>query len=295
MRHFVSLAAFPYFCLQCGCFAVEIGYRFTGTVFTDSSPFGISISNQTPVVGRFIYDTAAQPTHHFPDCGDCTGYRQQIVNGLSAVFGNVPVRGDDYVATVSNDTQGVGPVAFQDVFDVTFDSSFNPPPAAPLVVKDANQPVGSFGVSFAADSGLFANSSLPAGLDYSKFESGIGILSDMDGVQSLFSVDSLVSFPVLPGDYNTDGTVNGADYNYWKSTFGSVIDLAADGNRDRSVDAADYTVWRDNFGAGASGGAASGANTAPEPSALMLFVVGVVLTSAVYSWTLRCRLGRGQG
>ncbi len=60
---------------------------------------------------------------------------------------------------------------------------------------------------------------------------------------------TLTSVAPLPGDYNGDGIVDAADYNLWRSSFGSAINLAADGNGNGLVDAGDYIVWRDHFNA----------------------------------------------
>ncbi len=77
-----------------------------------------------------------------------------------------------------------------------------------------------------------------------------------------------------PGDYNSDGFVDAADYTVWRDNLGSSIPLtnqspaAATPNL---VDAEDYTFWRSRFGN--SSGAESGSlqvASVPEPSSMLL-------------------------
>lgn len=77
-----------------------------------------------------------------------------------------------------------------------------------------------------------------------------------------------VAVSLLPGDYNRDGAVTGADYAVWRSESGGAESLLADGDADGAVDAADYAIWRDNLGASWSDAASEGAGAVPEPGAL---------------------------
>jgi hypothetical protein len=72
--------------------------------------------------------------------------------------------------------------------------------------------------------------------------------------------------PAQPGDFDADGTVNAADYDVWRSAFGSTGDQAADGNSDGVVDAADYVVWRRNTSALSASSTTSAVRAVPEPS-----------------------------
>ena len=93
-------------------------------------------------------------------------------------------------------------------------------------------------------------------------------------------------FPALnAGDFNADGLVDAADYDLWRSTFGSTTRLAADGNKDNVVDAADYVIWRKAF-------VATGGNSAlavvPEPNAAALLFFAAALASTTRRWPRAC-------
>ncbi len=82
-------------------------------------------------------------------------------------------------------------------------------------------------------------------------------------------------FARLPGDYNRDGVVNGADYIVWRNSMSGDIDLAADGNGDGMITAADYNIWRAHFGTTAASGSTL-QQVVPEPSALLLFLASAL-------------------
>lgn len=77
------------------------------------------------------------------------------------------------------------------------------------------------------------------------------------------------------GDYDGSGTVDEADYDMWKSQFGTVGESSADGNYDGVVDAADYTIWRDNYVPVAMGITAA----VPEPASLVMGLSAIALVS----------------
>lgn len=69
----------------------------------------------------------------------------------------------------------------------------------------------------------------------------------------------------MAGDYDLSGSVDGADYDRWRATYGSSVELDADGNHDQFVNAADYTIWRDSLVAPSF--------AIPEPSHAALLVL----------------------
>jgi hypothetical protein len=101
--------------------------------------------------------------------------------------------------------------------------------------------------------------------------------------------------PLLAGDFNRNGVVDGADYVVWRKTSGQQVPLGtgADGNGDGSVDITDYQLWRTHFGstATASGAGASDGAAVPEPSTLQLFVVAglAFFKIQLLSRRIRCR------
>lgn len=85
----------------------------------------------------------------------------------------------------------------------------------------------------------------------------------------------------VPGDYNDNGVVDGADYVLWRHTQGETGEgLAADSNNDNVIDEDDYLGWRENFGhAGLSSGSASGTvnpASVPEPAPVVLLIAAFV-------------------
>ena len=90
---------------------------------------------------------------------------------------------------------------------------------------------------------------------------------------------------VTPGDYNSDGIVDSADYTIWRNTLGSTSNLAADGDGDGVVGAGDYNVWVQHFGWTSPGpGSGHGAlvgSAVPEPSTIVSLLLGSILMKLV--------------
>jgi hypothetical protein len=68
----------------------------------------------------------------------------------------------------------------------------------------------------------------------------------------------------LPGDHNLDGSVDAADYVWWRKSDG-----LPDG----------YAAWQEHFGESLGGGSSSGL---PEPSAGLMLVIGSIVFVAVH-------------
>ncbi len=70
----------------------------------------------------------------------------------------------------------------------------------------------------------------------------------------------------IPGDFNSDGQVDAADFTVWRDSYNSEVELSADANRNGIIDDGDYNVWLANFGQSSLATAIS----VPEPSGLMI-------------------------
>lgn len=83
--------------------------------------------------------------------------------------------------------------------------------------------------------------------------------------------------PLTTGDYNHNGVVDAADYVVWRDTLtqtASPVGSGADGDASGTIDAGDFNFWRANFSNPAGPGL--GAANVPEPSSMMLILVGIV-------------------
>jgi hypothetical protein len=96
--------------------------------------------------------------------------------------------------------------------------------------------------------------------------------------------------PAIPGDFDGDNDVDGADFVAWQTNFpkqtGGTL-ATGDADHDGDVDGADFVVWQTNFPYPSSAG------VVPEPSAFALATSAGV--SVVFLLrrrrALRCRLG----
>lgn len=87
---------------------------------------------------------------------------------------------------------------------------------------------------------------------------------------------SIVTTPLVPGDYDLDGVVALADYTLWRDSLGAVgFNLPADGNGDQVVDISDYHLWHTAYSG--LGGALHPAAAIPEPNSLVLLVAAALM------------------
>jgi hypothetical protein len=90
-----------------------------------------------------------------------------------------------------------------------------------------------------------------------------------DGIAMLFNITAT---PLEPGDYNGDGTVDGADLIVWQENYGTSNPFV-DGNGDGIVDTADYIVWRLH-----QSPTGAGSTTIPEPTTAALLLIAALMS-----------------
>jgi hypothetical protein len=82
--------------------------------------------------------------------------------------------------------------------------------------------------------------------------------------------------PSLPGDFNSDGKVDAADYVTWRKNSGTNNTLPNDGGLGVPIGPAHYNLWRNNFGnPPGAGGGGLGASAVPEPATIVLLMFGL--------------------
>ena len=77
----------------------------------------------------------------------------------------------------------------------------------------------------------------------------------------------------VPGDYNSNGKVDAADYVVWRDHSGGFqLTNEVAGVTPGQVTAEDYTAWRNRFGNTSGSGSTLGGTSIPEPSTFVYLV-----------------------
>lgn len=94
------------------------------------------------------------------------------------------------------------------------------------------------------------------------------------------SAGDLGPAPELIGDYNDDESVDAADYAMWRDNVGNLGSVLNNRDPDNMgvVGEADFDSWREHFGdvLGSGGGSGLGGVAVPEPTSLVMAIVGGV-------------------
>jgi hypothetical protein len=127
----------------------------------------------------------------------------------------------------------------------------NPKPSTPQITATNNEIPGG-----------------PAGIAYDEDDDNTGGLFRFATAQDTPIVDVV---PGVPGDYNGNGVVDGADYVQWRDGGPLSNEVATLG----SVTAEDYDAWRARFGNTAGSGLGTG-GAIPEPAGLVLALAALI-------------------
>jgi hypothetical protein len=91
---------------------------------------------------------------------------------------------------------------------------------------------------------------------------------------SNFSIEAISPVVNTPGDFDSDGDVDGADFIAWQTNFPTVggATLAdGDADSDGDVDGTDFVLWQTHF----PSGPAAGTSPVPEPGSWLLTIAGI--------------------
>jgi autotransporter-associated beta strand protein len=134
--------------------------------------------------------------------------------------------------------------------------------------------------------GVFANAPNGARLEvtsggFGSFQVNYGAASPFNSNRVVLS-DFLGAGAVLPGDFNGDGFVDGADLAQWQGDFGLNADSDADSDGD--TDGADFLAWQRQLGSGLL--ALDAASAVPEPTCFALLI------ESLAAWLISTSRGR---
>lgn len=128
---------------------------------------------------------------------------------------------------------------------------------------------------------VLADGFAPLSGSWEIMSAGGGFTGDFGSVTAGYSLrqagDSLfleLDATLLPGDYNSDGRVDAADYTLWRDHLGDPAGTLANDTTGDVIGAAQYNLWRSNYGA-TRAGASGAADSVPEPDAALLMILGV--------------------
>jgi hypothetical protein len=107
-------------------------------------------------------------------------------------------------------------------------------------------------------------------------DSATGTITDLGASVNSLDAIAFQPAPLLAGDYNSNNVVDAGDYVVFRKYFNTnhVLPNDAIGG---TIGSAQYTQWRSNFGK--PSGSGTSITSIPEPSALLLLLVGIVATS----------------
>jgi arabinogalactan endo-1,4-beta-galactosidase len=89
------------------------------------------------------------------------------------------------------------------------------------------------------------------------------------------AISVLDSLTPRPGDFDANGSVDGADLTVWRSQFGQAASpSAADANEDGQVDGGDFLIWQRSLGESNS---SLSFRPAPEPRGVLLMLAGFIV------------------
>ncbi len=123
------------------------------------------------------------------------------------------------------------------------------------------------------DSTLDANGSVTFRLNFTGGGGDAG--SAASGHHLFLDNVSVTGFALgLPGDFNSDGVVNLADYIVWRDNLGAPAGTLPNDPAGGTIGTDQYTAWRNNFGQAVTAAAAETA-AVPEPMSFVLISVGL--------------------
>jgi hypothetical protein len=242
--------------------SLQCNFAYGGLLGTKVSLRGLaqSTASSVPVIISFERTVIVSSDYiEYPDVASLSNPGAPIPPGFSGSLVDVAIDLEDSYLTIDFDNSAPATrfaSGYQNTYIFRFDSTQT------LVVQNASIDATVTTLGLQAGDITVSGNELFVNVESLRFNTATFVKIDLDIVQFH-----------LPGDYNTDGSVDLADYTVWRDNFGGPAGSLPNDTSGSAIGSQQYRTWQTNFGRVRATDTQDAMVIPEPPSAAMLFLI----------------------